>query len=94
MRRYREPATGTELTERQWRAWQIILTYTRRQGPCFTYEAIMGFWSRYRDVRIKFATMERLIRKLADMGLLERRQRDGRRVFCLPEKVKIYYDIE
>ena len=76
------------LTRAQRKAWDLVLEYARATGRrCFTYNSINRYWSQSR-VRINANTLERRLRELAQLGLLERATgRDGRRLFCLAREL-------
>lgn len=70
---------------------KIIIRYLKfkkerygKDSPCFTYEALRKFIT-YERLNIKFTTLERSIRKLAEDGVIKRIvKRKGKDVFfCL-----------
>lgn len=90
---YREPATGQPLTPKQAKSWGIIIkafrTYKRR---CITYDEIMHVWRESQDIRVKYTTLDRHIRKFMEDGLLERETSSRRKtIICLPDRVYRYY---
>ena len=73
------------LTRAQVKAWNLIAEYVKTTCKCcFTYNQIMRFWRDARE-RINALTLDRRLRELAQMGVLERRQAGGRRrtLYCV-----------
>ncbi len=82
------------LTPAQALAWALIKEYVQAHGrSCFTYNSLLRFW-RESSTRINANTLERRVRELAALGLLERRElRRGRRrktILCLPDDLYEY----
>ena len=65
----------------------------RGGGRCFTYRGLMGWWSRkglYRS--IDWHTVERAVRRLAEVGVLKRVFKGRRKVmFCLTDESDAIY---
>lgn len=88
--RYSDPVVArlSELTPAQRRAWDYILEYARETGRrCFSYNDLARYWSRARTP-INIQTLDRRIRELVDLGVLERREARDRRgrtrvFFCM-----------
>ena len=90
---FREPATGLPMTRIQAKSWNIILRAFRKYGrKCITYDMIMAVWRDSEDIRLKYTTLDRHIRKFIEDGLLKR-ERGGKRkvIICLDDRVYDYY---
>ena len=65
-----------------------LIGYVAARG-CFGYGELMTAWKQHKEVRIKWHTVERTVRKLAEMELLERRWTGKRSVeFCLSPRLE------
>ena len=66
------------LSKAQQKAWDYILEYAKATGRrCFTYNDLARFWPGA-SVRININTLERRIRELVKLGILERREGQDR----------------
>ena len=76
------------LTRAQQRAWSYILEYARGTGRrCFTYNDLSRFWP-HASTRINAQTLDRRVRELVELRILERLKYQGQRGrtrarFCL-----------
>ena len=73
-RGYSDPVVARlpKLTPAQRRAWDYILEYAEASGRrCFSYNDLARFWPRA-STRINIRTLDRRIRELAELGILER----------------------
>lgn len=80
-------------SESERRTLRLIAGYLREKGQrCFTYRGLRGYYNKNRlYMELEWHTAERNIRRLAELGWLERRG-SGRSVyFCLTEKLETLY---
>ena len=69
----RQLAELESLSRAQRRAWNYILEYSRSTGKrCFTYNSLQRYWPQA-STRININTLERRLRELRELGILERR---------------------
>ncbi len=67
------------LTRAQRKAWSYILEYARSTGRrCFTYNELARFWPSA-GTRINIQTLDRRIRELVQLGILERIEEESER---------------
>lgn len=60
------------LTRAQQKAWSYILEYARATGrQCFSYNELARFWPQA-STRINIQTLDRRVRELVAVGILER----------------------
>ena len=90
---FREPATGQEMSKVQAKSWNIIIrAFKKYNKKCLTYDMIMAIWHESDDIRLKYTTLDRHIRKFIEDGLLKREKGGKRKVIiCLDDRVYDYY---
>ena len=72
------------LSRAQLKAWSIIARMVRSTGRrCFTYTDLFRAWREYTDIPVRPQTLDRRVRELVELGILERVEGGRGARFCL-----------
>ncbi len=86
----------SSLTPSELQATVFVKLYLESRGDgrkCFTYRGLRAWWDKERKYEgSEWHTVERSIRRLAEMGYLKRLRRGRRVVFCLEPKIELLFE--